>query len=384
MSAWGVRRDKAALSSGCKPHPATALAENKGLEAHFQPQVELATGRVIGFEALMRWKHPTRGYVPPSEFIPISEASRLICDLGLWILRKGVMQAKAWLDAGEPPREIAINVSAAQIWYTNLHHDIAHVLEVSGLPPSLLCLELTESLFADHAAAKVQGALDSLKRLGVKLALDDFGTGYSSLGYLTKMPFSKLKIDRIFVDGIAESQSKRKLLAGMIALGQGLGMTIVAEGAETPEEVALLSGMGCEQIQGYVFAKPTNAEEALAFASRFDLEGGIKALLTYSKGIGDINSSAKFAPSVFSAAKQVSSKKKCGRSLGKSSLHEAKSIGRATDWAGSTDFCRFMAGETHLSVVRIIGSFLHLRLLPESASTSAARPFAMRKMTEAI
>jgi EAL domain-containing protein (putative c-di-GMP-specific phosphodiesterase class I) len=113
----------------------SALAENKGLEAHFQPQVELATGRVIGFEALMRSKHPTRGYVPPSEVIPISESSRLICDLGLWIVRKGVMQAKAWLDGGEPPREIAINVSAAQIWYTDLHHDIAHVLEESGLLP---------------------------------------------------------------------------------------------------------------------------------------------------------------------------------------------------------------------------------------------------------
>jgi EAL domain-containing protein (putative c-di-GMP-specific phosphodiesterase class I) len=245
----------------------------------------------------MRWKHPTRGYVPPSEFIPISESSRLICDLGLWILRKGVMQAKAWLDAGEPPREIAINVSAAQIWYTDLHHDIARVLEESGLPPSLLCLELTESLFADHAVAKVQGALDSLKRLGVKLALDDFGTGYSSLGYLTKMPFSKLKIDRIFVDGIAESQSKRKLLAGMIALGQGFGMTIVAEGAETPEEVALLSGLGCEQVQGYVFAKPSNAKEALAFANRFDLESGIKALSAYSTGAGDNNSSTKLEPS---------------------------------------------------------------------------------------
>lgn len=145
--------------------------------------------------------------------------------------------------------------------------------------------------------AKVEGALASLKRLGVKLALDDFGTGYSSLGYLTKMPFSKLKIDRIFVDGIAASQSKRKLLAGIVALGQGLDMTIVAEGAETPEEVQVLSEMGCEQVQGYVFAKPSNAEEALAFASRFDLEGGIKALLTYSKGVGDINSTAKLAPS---------------------------------------------------------------------------------------
>jgi EAL domain-containing protein (putative c-di-GMP-specific phosphodiesterase class I) len=158
-------------------------------------------------------------------------------------------------------------------------------------------LELTESLFADHAVAKVQGALDSLKRLGVKLALDDFGTGYSSLGYLTKMPFSKLKIDRIFVDGIAESQSKRKLLAGMIALGKGFGMTIVAEGAETPEEVALLSGLGCEQVQGYVFAKPSNAKEALAFANRFDSESGIKALSAYSKGAGDNNSSTKLEPS---------------------------------------------------------------------------------------
>ena len=274
-----------------------ALTENKGLEAHFQPQVELATGRVTGFEALMRWNHPTRGYVPPSEFIPISESSRLICDLGLWILRKSVMQAKAWLDAGEPPREVAVNVSAAQIWYTDLHHDIARVLEETGLPPSLLCLELTESLFADHAGAKVQIALNSLKGLGVQLALDDFGTGYSSLGYLTKMPFSKLKIDRIFVDGVDELQSKRKLLAGIVALGQGLGMTIIAEGAEKPEEVAVLSGLGCELVQGYVFAKPSNAEEALVFARGFELESGIKALLAYSKAAADIKSIIKLAPS---------------------------------------------------------------------------------------
>jgi diguanylate cyclase (GGDEF)-like protein len=247
-----------------------AITENSGLSVHYQPQVELATGRVTGFEALMRWTHPTLGNVPPNEFIPIAESSHLICDLGLWILRKAAQQAKAWLDAGEPPRQIAVNVSAAQIWHTDFVSDVVQVLEETGLRPDLLCLELTESLLADHAEGRVRNVLMELNRLGVTLALDDFGTDYSSLGYLTQLPFDKLKIDRIFVDGIATSERARRLLQGVIALGRGLGMTIVMEGVEKSDEIEILRGFNCDIIQGYVFARPTPAEQALGFAHELE------------------------------------------------------------------------------------------------------------------
>ncbi|MGL4439312.1 MAG: sensor domain-containing protein, partial [Bosea sp. (in: a-proteobacteria)] len=243
-----------------------AVAGNIGIETRYQPQVDLVSNRVTGFESLMRWKHPTRGYVPPSEFIPIAESSSLICDIGLWIMRESAIQAKLWLDLGEPEREISVNVSAAQIWQTELEADVARILDETGLPAHLLCLELTESLFADHAEGRVRRALTALKKRGVTLALDDFGTGYSSLGYLTQLPFDKLKLDRCFVDGIVEQPRKRKLLQGMIALGRGLGMTVVAEGAEKLEEVNILREFGCDVVQGFVFARPSIAAEAISFA----------------------------------------------------------------------------------------------------------------------
>ncbi len=247
-----------------------AVDHDSGLSVHYQPQIDLATGRVSGFEALMRWTHPVFGSVSPAEFIPIAESSQLICDLGVWILRQAARQAKSWLDAGEPAREVAVNVSAAQIWNTDFVGEVAQVLNETGLPPHLLCLELTESLLADHSEARFRGVLVELKRLGVTLALDDFGTDYSSLGYLTQLPFDKLKIDRLFIDGITETARACKLLEGIIALGRGLGMTIVAEGAERPEEVGILKGLGCDIVQGYVFARPAVAQEALAVAWSFD------------------------------------------------------------------------------------------------------------------
>ena len=247
-----------------------AIDNNSGLAVHYQPQVELATGRVTGFEALMRWTHPAFGNVPPS-IRSIAESSQLICDLGLWIMRQAARQAKEWLDAGEPAREVAVNVSAAQISNNDLAGDVARVLQETGLPPHLLCLELTESLQADHGEARFRGVLLALKELGVTLALDDFGTDYSWLGYLTQLPFDILKIDRMFVDGITETARARKLLEGIIALGHGLGMTIVAEGAERPEEVEILKTFGCDLVQGYMFARPAEAKRSAghrAVASR--------------------------------------------------------------------------------------------------------------------
>ena len=244
----------------------SALSGSVGLAVHYQPQIDLASGCVTGFEGLIRWNHPTRGNVPPSEFIPVAESSRLICDLGVWVLREAAFQAKAWLDAGEPPREVAVNMSAAQIWHTDVVREVASVLEETGLPSHLLCIELTESLLADNGEGRVPSVLKALKGLGVTLALDDFGTDYSSLGCLSQLPFDKLKIDRVFVDGITDSDRARELLKGIVALGRGLGMIVVAEGTEKQEEVDILRQFSCDQAQGYVFARPVVAVEALTFA----------------------------------------------------------------------------------------------------------------------
>uniref|UniRef100_Q07NU3 Diguanylate cyclase/phosphodiesterase n=1 Tax=Rhodopseudomonas palustris (strain BisA53) TaxID=316055 RepID=Q07NU3_RHOP5 len=247
-----------------------AITENSGLSVHFQPQVDILSNKVVGFEALMRWTHPSLGNVSPDEFIPIAESSHLICDLGLWILRESAKQAKAWIDAGETPRQVAVNVSASQIWHTDFVNDVIGVLRETALPPHLLCLELTESLLVDHAEGRVRKVLMELKRAGVVLALDDFGTDYSSLGYLVQLPFDKLKIDRIFINGIADSDRVRNLLQGIVALGRGLRMQVVMEGVERAEELDIIRTLGCDVVQGYIFARPSSAAGALAIAREFE------------------------------------------------------------------------------------------------------------------
>ncbi len=238
-----------------------AIEQNE-LHAHYQPQVELATGRVIGFEALLRWTHRERGAISPAEFIPVAESSGIIVDLGLWILREACRQGRAWLDQGLPPRAIAVNVSPAQFWNLDFETAVSAVLAETGLPPHLLCLELTESLFVDQSEHQISRTLGALSALGVRLALDDFGSGYSSLGYLTRLPFDRLKVDRSFVDGVSTQPDKRKLLGGIIALSRGLGMSVVAEGAERPAEVDVLRELGCDVVQGYVYSRPVTPDMA--------------------------------------------------------------------------------------------------------------------------
>jgi EAL domain-containing protein (putative c-di-GMP-specific phosphodiesterase class I) len=240
------------------------------LTLHYQAQVELETGRVSGFEALARWNHRERGPISPAVFIPIAESSGLIANLGTWALHDACRQAKSWLDAGLPARTVSVNVSVAQFWNMDFETVVAAILAETGLPADMLCLELTENLFVDHAEHRASATLKALADLGVRLALDDFGTGYSSLGYLTRLPFQCLKIDRSFVAGIAGDADKRRLLKGIIALARGLRMSVVAEGAETKAEVKILTELGCGYVQGYVFARPAAAEEALALASRLE------------------------------------------------------------------------------------------------------------------
>jgi diguanylate cyclase (GGDEF)-like protein len=236
--------------------------ETGGLEAHYQPQVDLVTGEVTGFESLLRWKHPTRGYISPGVFVPIAEEANLICDLGRWMLRESCRQAKAWLDAGLPPRPVSVNVSMAQIRRAEFHDDFANILEESGLPARLLCLELTESLFIGGARRRVRYVLEALKQAGVILAIDDFGTGYSSLSYLQELPFDRLKIDRAFISGVDTNLERRRLLKGIVDLGHALGKSLVAEGAETAGEVAVLREMRADQVQGYFFSRALPAAEA--------------------------------------------------------------------------------------------------------------------------
>ncbi len=173
-----------------------------------------------------------------------------------------------------PPRSISVNVSPAQIWNLDFETEVAAVLAETGFPAKLLCLELTESLFVDHTEQRISRTLKALSGLGLRLALDDFGSGYSSLGYLTRLPFDWLKVDRAFVDGISTAPEKRKLLAGIIALSHGLGMTVVAEGAELPAEVDVLIGLDCDLVQGYVMSPPIAPDQVPLVASRIEREAG--------------------------------------------------------------------------------------------------------------
>ncbi|WP_426440240.1 EAL domain-containing protein [Bradyrhizobium genosp. P] len=246
--------------------------EAGALKADYQPQLDLKTGRVTGFEALLRWTHPERGPISPAEFIPIAESSGLIVDLGLWVLREACRQGRAWLDAGLPRRSVSVNVSPAQIWNVDFETAVSAVLAETGFPAELLCLELTESLFVDHTEQRINRTLTALSGLGARLALDDFGSGYSSLGYLTRLPFDRLKVDRAFVEGISTAPEKRKLLGGIIALSHGLGMTVVAEGAELPAEVDVLGGLDCDVVQGFVFSPPIAPDMAPLVAARIERE----------------------------------------------------------------------------------------------------------------
>ena len=254
-------QERAELAKGLR----TAIS-NDEFETYFQLQFNLRDNRILGFESLIRWNHPTRGLVPPDHFIPIAEETGLISEIGNWILRDSCCRGKAWLDAGNQPCEISVNVSAAQILQASFFREVRSVLFETGFPPHLLCLELTESLFVGKSIDRVRVTLNDLKSLGVLLALDDFGTGYSSLSYLEKLPFDILKIDRAFVSGIENDGKRRELLKGIISLAHTLGIEVVAEGAETEGELLHLRKLNADYVQGYVLSRPLPAAEALSAA----------------------------------------------------------------------------------------------------------------------
>jgi diguanylate cyclase (GGDEF)-like protein len=236
--------------------------DGQQLEVHYQPIVEMASGRISGFEALLRWRHPVRGMVSPAEFIPMAEETGLIVPIGRWVLHQATRQAAEWQTSSPLGRlRISVNVSVRQFQHLDLMHDVTEALRLSGLDPHLLTLEITESLFVNDTegtAAKLQ----ELKDLGVRLALDDFGTGYSSLSHLRRFPIDTLKIDKSFIDSVTTGPEGHAVVAAITQLGQTLRLEVVAEGLEHPEQVEALNQLACPLGQGYHFARPLSAEKA--------------------------------------------------------------------------------------------------------------------------
>lgn len=226
---------------------------------YYQPLVDLHTGRITGAEALVRWQHPELGMVPPARFIPLAEEAGLITGIGEWVLRTACRQTKAWHDAGYKGLRIAVNLSVQQLVRTHFDSEVAAALTDSGLPPQCLELELTESMSMKHPERTV-ALLARLKAMGVSIAIDDFGTGYSNLSYLKRFPVDKLKLDRSFVSGITTNTEDSELAQAIVAMARSLRLTVVAEGVEEAQQVALLRSYGCDQLQGYYFSPPVAAD----------------------------------------------------------------------------------------------------------------------------
>ena len=234
--------------------------EREEFTLHYQPQVDIKSGRVIGVEALMRWNHPERGLVPPGEFIPLLEENNLIIPIGEWVLRTACAQCRAWQDAGLPPLRMAVNLSARQFRQDNLVEMIDSILQETGISPKLLELELTEGLLMENIS-ETSLILEQLKSRGVQVAIDDFGTGYSSLSYLKRFPIDRLKIDRSFVRDIITDSNDAAIAVAIISLGRSLGLSVIAEGVETREQLEFLGVQKCDEYQGYYFSRPVSPEE---------------------------------------------------------------------------------------------------------------------------
>ncbi len=234
---------------------------------HYQPKVSCANGRITGTEALIRWQHPRRGIVPPDQFIPLLEETGLIVPVGRWVMEEACRQAVEWQSAGLDIPSISVNLSARQLQSDTLIADVAASLQNSGLAPTCLDLEITESMLMDNAEAAIR-TLTGLKQMGVTISLDDFGTGYSSLAYLKRFPLDAVKVDRSFVRDIAADSDDASITRAVITMAHHLKLKVVAEGVETPEQLALLISHQCDVIQGYFFSQPLLAEGMTDLLSR--------------------------------------------------------------------------------------------------------------------
>ncbi len=241
--------------------------EQGELQLHYQPQFDLRTGALIGAEALLRWLHPEQGLIAPARFIPIAEESGLIVPIGAWVIEEVCRQGRAWLDAGHPPLLLAVNLSAVQFKRGDLEATLRQALQRSGLPAHLLELELTESLLLHNTQAMLD-LVRRLKGMGVKLAIDDFGTGYSSLSYLKRFAVDKLKIDQSFVRDLLTDPDDAAIVRAIIQMAASLGLRTVAEGVETAAVAERIAALGCDEAQGYHYARPMPAAAFTDFLQR--------------------------------------------------------------------------------------------------------------------
>ena len=267
--------------------------ERDQLLLHYQPLISSSTGEVVGFEALLRWQHPERGMIPPLEFIPLAEKSGLIMKIGQWVLQTACAAAASWNE----PYWVAVNVSPAQFHSHDLPQTVSDILARTGLPADRLEIEVTESLLME-APKQAADLFSALRRFGVRIAMDDFGTGYSSLGYLHEFKFDKLKIDRSFVKRFGQTEDATFIVSAIIDLARKLGLTIVAEGVETVQQLNALRDLGCDQIQGYLIARPIQMDspaELLAACARIYRESRERNLSEQRLGIADSETKAAAA-----------------------------------------------------------------------------------------
>jgi diguanylate cyclase (GGDEF)-like protein/PAS domain S-box-containing protein len=241
--------------------------ERREFSLAYQPKIDLTSGNPCGAEALLRWRHPERGLIAPVEFIPVLEETGLIVPVGEWVLKRACEDLKQWLDRGAPAMPVAVNLSARQFRQHDLEERIRSIVAGAGVDPSLIELEITESQLMhdpDHAVRVLRG----LGEAGLRIAIDDFGTGYSSLAYLTRFPLASLKIDRTFVADVLDDEADATIVRTIVDMAHTLGFTVIAEGVELDSQAAFLRALGCEQAQGFLFARPMPADEFSALIAQ--------------------------------------------------------------------------------------------------------------------
>jgi diguanylate cyclase (GGDEF)-like protein len=237
-----------------------AALDNNEFVLHYQPKIDMRTGRIIGLEALVRWQHPQRGLVMPAEFIPFAEETGLIVPLGRWVLHQACFQNRAWQRRGIRDLTVAVNISGVQFQQPNFVESVSYALAASNLAPRYLELEITETVVMQNASVVI-GMLEQLHRMGVSLSIDDFGTGYSSLNYLKRFPIHKLKIDQSFIRDISVDSDDAAIVNAIIALAHSLRLRVVAEGVEHEEQLNFLRVLGNDEYQGFLHSKPLPAKE---------------------------------------------------------------------------------------------------------------------------
>lgn len=267
--------EPAFMKRSASGEPGSGLAEALGVALEreqfvleYQPQLELSSGRIVGAEALIRWRLPERGVVMPAEFIPLAERSGRIAEIGAWVIRTACMQSRSWRRAGIANLRVAVNVSAVQLSRGDIVDTVASALADAELEGSGLELEITEGVMIDPKRAVP--VLERLQSLGVLVSIDDFGTGYSSFHYLRKMPINSIKIDRSFIQNLPDNAQDQAIVTAIVAMARRLGLRIIAEGVETADQVRFLRTLGCDEIQGYLVSPPISADRLTEMLRRND------------------------------------------------------------------------------------------------------------------